>query len=88
MDKSQTCERDIGQSDWLCDECFSTRVVRQGKYQTIRDEVLVIALKQLEEKGACMVKDAISLYKGKILDKHVCTISDNECESYRKIIKT
>ena len=59
-----------------------------GKYQAIRHEVLEDTLKVLADIGACMIKDAMNLYKSKVLDKHKCTISDNEYESYRKIIGT
>ena len=40
-------------------ECFKFRTVGQGKYQTVRDEVLEYSLKLLKDKGACMVKDAM-----------------------------
>ena len=67
-------------------DCFKFRIVRQGKYQTIRDEVLKYSLKLMKDKGACMVKDAMNLFKDKILDQHGCTVSDNDCESHRKIL--
>ena len=72
---SQTCEHDIDRSGWLCDECFGLRAVRQGKYQAIRHEVLEDTLKVLADKGACMIKDVMNLYKSKILDKHKCTMN-------------
>ena len=44
---SQACEHNIDPSAWVCDDCFMLRVhvVRQGKYQSIRDEVLEYSLK-------------------------------------------
>ena len=67
---------------------FQRRGYRQGKYQIIRIEVLECTLKLLKDNGACMVKDAINRYKDIILHKHKCTITENECESYRKTLKT
>ena len=85
---SQTCEHSIDPSAWLCDECFKIRIVRQGKYQTICDEVLEYSLKLLKDKGACMVKDATNLFKDKILDQCGCSVSDNDWESYQKTLGT
>ena len=50
---SQTCEHNIDPSAWVCDDCFTLRVhvVRQGKYQSIHDEVSEYSLKMLKDKG-------------------------------------
>ena len=34
----------------------------------------------MKDKGACMVQDAMNLFKDKILDQYGCTVSDNDCE--------
>ena len=86
---SQTCEHNIDPSAWVCDDCFTLRahVVRQGKYQSIRDEVLEYSLKMLKDKVVCLVRDAMNLFKGKIL-QHTCAVTDSEWNSYRKTLGT
>ena len=68
--KILTCEHDIDPSACLCDKCLKLRRSRQGNYQTICDEVLEYSLKSLKDKGGCMVKDVMDLFKDKILDQH------------------
>ena len=46
------------------------------------NEVLEYSLKLLKDKGSCMAKYTMNLFKDKILDQHGCTVSDNDCESY------
>ena len=87
---SQTCEHNIDPSAWVCDDCFTLRVhvVRQGKYQLICDKVLEYSLKMLKDKGVYLVRDAINLFKDKILQQHACAVTDSEWESYRKTLGT
>ena len=47
----------------------------------------VNCLLQLEQKGACTIKDAMVLYKHTILDKYNDVIGDRECASFRKILE-
>ena len=42
----------------------------------------------LGNNGAFMVKDAMNLFKDKILQQHGCTINDNDWESYWKTLGT
>lgn len=87
---SQTCEHNIDPSAWVCDDCFTliVHVVRQGKYQLICDKVLEYSLKMLKDKGVCLVRDAMNLFKDKILQQHTCAVTDSEWENYRKTLGT
>ena len=89
MEKNISQESDcVGPSDWLCNECFNSRGHRQGKYQTIHNEVLEWILKLLTDNDTFMVKDASKKYKDIILHQHKYTITENKCESYRNTLKS
>ena len=42
----------------------------------------------LKDKGVCLVRDAMNLFKDKILQQHTCAVTDSEWDSYRETLGT
>ena len=89
---SPASECECSDLDWVCDGCYTSLVYpkpgrKPCKFHKVRIDVLENCLLQLEQKGACTIKDAMVLYKHTISDNYNDAIGDRECASFRKILK-
>ena len=89
---SPASECECSDLDWVCDGCYTSLVYpkpgrKPCKFHKVRIDVLENCLLQLEQKGACTIKDAMVLYKHTISHNYNDAIGDRECASFRKILK-
>ena len=91
---SSTNNTEINPLDWVCEDCYNAILYprvsgkRQGKYALARNKVLEHAMEVLRADGACMIKNIMDMYRNLVIEMYEEDISNNEQESFRKIMKT